>query len=269
MGKTIVIILACLLSLFLQYFTDIASVMTTALLFPNGDSGYIRSFTLAIVNVTVCYTLTRFCAFKWFRLDFNKVGCVANGTWINGISSGAILFGILIIYALCLHVNFIVLSSDKWGLSIFDALVNNGIGTAIGEELIFRGFLFSIILKLTNLSKATIISVSVFVIPHMVVFDCSIVSGLIFINYISISILLTCLYYSTKSLIAPIIYHAFYNFILYGIWNIIGTGEPSTAIFTQEYNTIQIIGYLTLSSISQIGISYFLLHNTHRSILVR
>lgn len=191
------------------------------------------------------------------------------GTWSIGICSGVIIFGILFIYSLCLNVNFSVPPFDKWGVTIFNALVNRGISTAFREELIFRGFLFSLILKLTNLSRATIISVFVFVLPHMVVYDWGIVSGFIFINYVSISVLLTCLYYSTQSLAAPIIFHAFYNFILYGVWNVAGAGETSPAIFTQYYNTGQIIGYYTLSSIIQFGISCFLLHSARFSNLKR
>lgn len=131
--------------------------MTSALLFHNESNPYINWLTVAIVNVVICFILVRFCAFKWFRLDFNKVGFVVNGTWSIGICSGVIIFGILFIYSLCLNVNFSVPPFDKWGVTIFNALVNRGISTAFGEELIFRGFLFSLIFKLTNLSRATII----------------------------------------------------------------------------------------------------------------
>lgn len=153
---------------------------------------------------------------------------------------------------------YIVANFERIGLILFNSFINRGISTAIGEELLFRGFLFSYLLSITKPINAFVISIMVFVLPHMLVFQPDLTALFILINYISVSLLLTALYYKTKSISTSIVFHALYNFILYGIWNVGSTGESDSSIFTSIMSNTESDGIILFSAVCLILMSCFI-----------
>lgn len=252
MNKTIKIFLASLLAISAQYISDIISYMATALLAHNSNE-YIQSTIVSIANVIISVLLFKYCALKWFHIDSTTLNLSFRPRAIIEASLlGVLLFALLYGISVPLTNKYLIASPDNVGIIIYNSLINRGISTAIGEELIFRGFLFSYILALTKPSRAFIISILVFVLPHMLIFHPSLTTFLILISYIAASMLLTILYYKTKNISYPIAFHAIYNFVLYGIWNVAGTGEPSSAIITSLMNQHQSNIYISIFAICQL-----------------
>lgn len=256
MNAAIKIILASLLALFIQYSADIVSLMATTLC-SHDASNYIQSMLVAIFNVAISFLLFKYCALKWFRINPASIGLtISKRAVLVAILLLGILFSALFFISIPMASEYIVVQTEQIGVILFNSFINKGISTAIGEELIFRGFLFSYILSLTNPSKAFIISILVFTLPHMLVFEPSLTAFFIFINYTAVSVLLTALYYKTKSIFAPIIFHALYNFILYGIWNVANTGEPCNSVFTTIMNEPLSNSFILIFATCQLLLTY-------------
>lgn len=252
MNITAKILLASLLALSAQYISDIVSFMAAAL-FADISNDYIQSTIVAIANVIISVLLFKYCALRWFRIDSSTLGLSYKSRAVIIASLSCILlFTFLFVISLPLTNEYSIANSGSAGIILYNSLFNRGISTAIGEELIFRGFLFSYILSLTKPSRAFIISILVFVLPHMFVFQPNLTSLLIFINYIAISLLLTTLYFKTKSISSSIAFHAVYNFILYGIWNVADTGESSSAIITSLMDKQQSDIFIGIFAICQL-----------------
>lgn len=252
MNKTIKIFLASLLAISAQYISDIISYMATALLAHNSNE-YIQSTIVSIANVIISVLLFKYCALKWFHIDSTTLNLSFRPRAIIEASLlGVLLFALLYGISVPLTNKYLIASPDNVGIIIYNSLINRGISTAIGEELIFRGFLFSYILALTKPSRAFIISILVFVLPHMFIFQPSLATFLIFINYITVSLIITALYYKTKSISCSIAFHAIYNFILYGIWDVAETCGQGSAIITSIMNEQQQNIYICIFAICQL-----------------
>lgn len=245
------IIVSSLLALAIQYFADIASVMA-AYFCKDCSDGYIATTVTSITYACITFFIVRFCALKWGHLKYDDIGFDIKAKAVTiGITSYVVLFSILAITSLILSGTTASSPAEFRGFITYNALLNKGISTAIGEELIFRGFLFTYLTTLINPILAIIISSIVFVIPHMLIFDADLTSCLIFVNYLSTSLLLTVLYYKTRSLSASIIYHALYNFTLYGLWDVITPGESSGALFSTTLTQSEYGIFIAVSAFTQ------------------
>ncbi|GEM_PF-2196857 len=258
MNHGIRIFLASLMALSAQYIADIAGFMVTAL-FAHGVSDYLKSFIVAITNIVIVAILFRCCALRWFRLKPSMAELTIN---IHGMVLALLLclslFAAIFLISLFWVDEYIVANFERIGLILFNSFINRGISTAIGEELLFRGFLFSYLLSITKPINAFVISIMVFVLPHMLVFQPDLTALFILINYISVSLLLTALYYKTKSISTSIVFHALYNFILYGIWNVGSTGESDSSIFTSIMSNTESDGIILFSAVCLILMSCFI-----------
>lgn len=256
MKTSVKIALASLFTLSAQYLTDIVSFMMTAL-FAYDASDYTQALIVSITNIIISIILFRYCALKWFRLNPSMVGLSIdkNGIVISTLSC-MLLFGIAFLISLFGERDYIIAKPECISMILFNSFINKGISTAIGEELLFRGFLFSYLMSITKTNKAFAISILVFVFPHMLVFQPNITTILILINYIAVSLMLTTLYYKTKSISTPIVLHTLYNFILYGIWNVANTGESNSSIFTTVMSESNSNIYLLLFAICQLLATY-------------
>lgn len=113
------------------------------------------------------------------------------------------------------------------GLKInpIDAFMQYGMGlllllslaTAISEELLSRGFVFTRILEKTkSLPKASLLSTLLFVLLHVPILVMSLkLQGmtlvLFFVTDIVLGLANSLLFYNTRSLVAPILVHVFWN----------------------------------------------------------
>lgn len=272
MNTTVKIILASLFALSAQYISDILSLMASALL-PHNCNDFLQSTMIGITNIIVTVLIFKYIALRWFHIDSSFLFLYAKLKDIIIASLICItIFGTLALFTLPMTTEFIILPKERVPIILYNSLLNRGISTAIGEELIFRGFLFSYILSLTNPIKAFVISIFVFTMPHVLIFQPNWHTLLILFNYLSISLLLTTLYFKTKNISTAISFHAMYNFILYGIWNVANTGEPSSAIVTSLMSNHQTNIYIVLLTVFQIAVTYFVLirknpsyvHDIHR-----
>ncbi len=126
------------------------------------------------------------------------------------------LFGVAIsLGSLCLLAVIGILA----GATIGKTLYNDGFVSfivvssiivlfAIGEEFIFRGIIFQSLIERFNPTVVTIISSVLFASAHLLNPNISIIG---FINIFLANLLLCTLYLRTTSLIAPITYHAVWN----------------------------------------------------------
>ena len=267
MNTTIKIILASLFALSAQYISDILSLMAAALL-PHNCNNFLQSTVIGITNILVTVMLLKYIALRWFHIDSSFLLLYAKFKDIIIASLLCIsIFGTLALITLPMTTEFIISPKDRIPIILFNSLLNRGISTAIGEELIFRGFLFSYILSLTNPINAFVISIFVFTMPHVLIFQPNLHTLLILFNYLSISLLLTSLYFKTKNISTAISFHAMYNFILYGIWNVANTGEPSSAVVTFLMSNYQTNIYIGLLTIFQITVAYFVLTRKNPSLV--
>lgn len=258
MNTSVKIALASLLALSAQYIADIVSLMMTALIAHNA-SDYTQSSIVAVTNIVITIILFRYCALKWFRLKPSIAGLSINKEGIIiSILSCILLLATAFIISLCWVNDYVIVRTEHIGIILFNSFINRGISTAIGEELLFRGFLFSYIMSITKPYKAFAVSILVFVFPHMLVFQPNITTFLILINYIAVSLLLTTLYYKTNSISTPIVFHILYNFILYGIWNVANTGESDSSIFTTVMSEFNSNIFILVFAICQLFITYII-----------
>lgn len=259
MNTIVKIIFASLFALSAQYISDILSLMAGALL-PHNCNDFLQSTMIGITNIIVTVLLLKYIALRRFRIDSSFL--FLNAKFKDIIISSllcVIIFGTLALITLPMTTEFILSPKGRIPIILYNSLLNRGISTAIGEELIFRGFLFSYILTLTNPIKAFIISIFVFTLPHVVIFQPNWHTLLILINYLSISFLLTALYFKTNNISTSISFHAMYNFILYGIWNVANPGEPSSAVVTSLMGNHQKNIYIGLLIVFQIAVACFVL----------
>lgn len=91
------------------------------------------------------------------------------------------------------------------------------VATALSEELLNRGFLFSRIFEKTkNLGYATFLSTTLFVLLHVPIIVTSLklqgaVLVLFFVTNFILGLVNSLLFYNTGSLVAPILVHVFWN----------------------------------------------------------
>ena len=143
--------------------------------------------------------------FKWYRfseliicLSFGLFGLSTVETFVLnnlGLSSHSILLTLK---------NFSV-------LNIVLLYISTVLLAPITEELFFRGIILRRLGIKHNTQKAIIVSSFVFSILH---FDIN------FFTLFFLGIILSILYYQTKTLIVPMVFHACYNFIIVSIWTL-------------------------------------------------
>lgn len=125
---------------------------------------------------------------------------------LEGIAANAIKYGKLQINPLTVV--------DQYGLVILLVL---SLATAFSEEILSRGFLFSRIMEKTkNLPYASFLSTILFVLLHVPILVTTLkLQGtaliLFFVTDFVLGLANSLLYYNTRSLIAPILVHVFWN----------------------------------------------------------
>lgn len=91
------------------------------------------------------------------------------------------------------------------------------LATAISEEILSRGFIFSRLLEKTkSLPKASIISTALFVLLHVPILVTTLkLQGMTLVLFFATDVILglanSLLFYTTGSLVAPILVHIFWN----------------------------------------------------------
>lgn len=125
---------------------------------------------------------------------------------LEGIAANAIKYGKI-------QINPIA-AFEQYGLVMLLVL---SVATAFSEELLNRGFLFGRILEKTkSLPYAAILSTVLFVLLHVPILVTSLhLQGtmlvLFFVTDFILGMANSLLYYNTKSLLAPILVHVFWN----------------------------------------------------------
>ena len=125
---------------------------------------------------------------------------------LEGIAANAIKYGKI-------QINPIA-AFEQYGLL---TLLILSVATAFTEELLNRGFLFGRILEKTkSLPYAAILSTVLFVLLHVPILVASLkLSGMTLVLFFVTDFILgmanSLLYYNTKSLLAPILVHVFWN----------------------------------------------------------
>lgn len=125
---------------------------------------------------------------------------------LEGIAANAIKYGKI-------QINPIA-AFEQYGMIILLAL---SVATAFSEELLNRGFLFGRILEKTkSLPYASLLSTVLFVLLHVPILVTSLkLSGMMLVLFFVTDFILglanSLLYFNTKSLLAPILVHVFWN----------------------------------------------------------
>lgn len=125
---------------------------------------------------------------------------------LEGIAANAIKYGKI-------QINPIA-AFEQYGMVMLLVL---SVATAVSEEILNRGFLFGRIMEKTkNLPKAVILSTLLFVLLHVPILVTSLhLQGTMLILFFLTDFILgmanSLLYYNTKSLLAPILVHVFWN----------------------------------------------------------
>lgn len=125
---------------------------------------------------------------------------------LEGLAANAIKYGRLTISPIA--------SFEQYGLVL---LLFLSLATAFSEELLSRGFLFSRIYERTkNMPIASIVSTVLFVLLHVPILVTSLkLQGtalvLFFVTDIVLGVANSLLYFNTRSLVAPILVHLFWN----------------------------------------------------------
>lgn len=125
---------------------------------------------------------------------------------LEGIAANAIKYGKI-------QINPIA-AFEQYGMVTLLVL---SVATAVSEEILNRGFLFGRIMEKTkNLPKAALLSTLLFVLLHVPILVTSLhLQGTMLILFFLTDFILgmanSLLYYNTKSLLAPILVHVFWN----------------------------------------------------------
>lgn len=125
---------------------------------------------------------------------------------LEGITANAIKYGKI-------QINPIA-AFEQYGMVTILVL---SVATAVSEEILNRGFLFGRIMEKTkNLPKAAILSTVLFVLLHVPILVTSLhLQGTMLVLFFLTDFILgmanSLLYYNTKSLLAPILVHVFWN----------------------------------------------------------
>lgn len=125
---------------------------------------------------------------------------------LEGLAANAIKYGKLQIVPSAVF--------GQYGMGLLLVL---SLATAISEEILSRGFVFSRILEKTkSLPKASIISTVLFVLLHVPILVMSLkLQGmtlvLFFVTDVILGLANSLLFYTTRSLVAPILVHLFWN----------------------------------------------------------
>lgn len=125
---------------------------------------------------------------------------------LEGIAANAIKYG---------RLNIVPIAAiQQYGLV---ALLGLSLATACSEELLNRGFLFSrIVEKTKNFPYAALLSTVLFVLLHVPILVTSLkLQGITLVLYFLTDFILgiatSLLFYNTRSLVAPILVHLFWN----------------------------------------------------------
>lgn len=125
---------------------------------------------------------------------------------LEGLAANAIKYGKLTIAP--------IVPFEQYGLFL---LLFLSLATACSEELLSRGFLFSRIYERTkNMPVASIVSTLLFVLLHVPILVTSLkLQGtalvLFFVTDIVLGVANSLLYFNTRSLVAPVLVHLFWN----------------------------------------------------------
>ncbi len=125
---------------------------------------------------------------------------------LEGVAANAIKYGKLQITPIAVF--------EQYGMAL---LILLSLATAISEEILSRGFVFSRIMEKTkNLPVASLLSTALFVLLHVPILVTSLkLQGVTLIMFFVTDIVLglanSLLYYNTGSLVAPILVHIFWN----------------------------------------------------------
>lgn len=125
---------------------------------------------------------------------------------LEGLAANAIKYGKLQIVPSAVF--------GQYGMGLLLVL---SLATAISEEFLSRGFVFSRILeKIKSLPKASIISTILFVLLHVPILVTSLkLQGMMLVLFFTTDVILglanSLLFYTTQSLVAPILVHLFWN----------------------------------------------------------
>lgn len=158
--------------------------------------------------------------FKKEKRNFESLGITAKNFFMNlyvgigfgfvfaleGIAANAIKYGKI-------QINPIA-AFEQYGMVMLLVL---SVATAVSEEILNRGFLFGRIMEKTkNLPKAALLSTVLFVLLHVPILVTSLhLQGTMLILFFLTDFILgmanSLLYYNTKSLLAPILVHVFWN----------------------------------------------------------
>lgn len=125
---------------------------------------------------------------------------------LEGIAANAIKYGKI-------QINPIA-AFEQYGMVMLLVL---SVATAVSEEILNRGFLFGRIMEKTkNLPKAALLSTLLFVLLHVPILVTSLhLQGTMLVLFFLTDFILgmanSLLYYNTKSLLAPVLVHVFWN----------------------------------------------------------
>lgn len=125
---------------------------------------------------------------------------------LEGLAANAIKYGKLQIVPSAVF--------GQYGMGLLLVL---SLATAISEEFLSRGFVFSRLLeKMKSLPKASIISTVLFVLLHVPILVTSLkLEGMTLVLFFATDVILglanSLLFYTTRSLVAPILVHLFWN----------------------------------------------------------
>lgn len=125
---------------------------------------------------------------------------------LEGIAANALKYGKIQITPIA--------AFEQYGMLL---LILLSLATAISEEILSRGFVFSRIMERTkNLPVAALLSTALFVLLHVPILVTSLkLQGITLVMFFVTDIVLglanSLLYYNTGSLVAPILVHIFWN----------------------------------------------------------
>lgn len=151
----------------------------------------------------------------WDNMGKGTVTGLAVGIFWIGLSVG-ILF---LLHQLTIDGKSTVIALWLW---IISAFIN-----VIMQELLVRGYIYQLLKEKYNLPLAVIITTAIFTVLHGGAFEAGIIPV---INIITMSLFVTALYESEKTILAPIMAHA--------VWNIVGAIILGGVSLADDYPSI-------------------------------
>ncbi len=196
-------------------FNKLLSLLTILLLFYfvfiifGGIANYYKDNINIVLCCAVFYLTTIFFMVKIFNSTINNI-ILSNYLGKNHIYSIIVAF-IFVTFTFFLpviilfHFNFNFQSFDKILISSFEYIV-----VAVSEELVFRAFLFlSVLIIIRKLLFSAIIVSLIFTLIHY-----NSIENIVYFSWIfTTSLLLSYLYFYTKSIASPITFHFLINLL--------------------------------------------------------